>query len=422
MNMNILIIGGGGREHAITWKVAHSPLVNKIWVAPGNAGTALEPKTTNIAIQPTDTNALLQFAKEKHIDLTVVGPEAPLAAGIVDVFQSENLKIFGPTKKAAQLETSKAFAKDFMQLHNIPTARYQNFRDKKSALDYLTTQSYPLVIKASGLAAGKGVIIAENQEQATSAITAMLDENQFGEAGQEIVIEEFLTGKEISFITMVDGTNITPLATSQDYKRRDNDDKGPNTGGMGAFSPVVNMPPQLEETILQQIIRPTVDALNTQETPYVGFLYAGLMITPSGKPKVLEFNCRLGDPETQPLMMRLQSDLIVLCLNALEGKLNEMIIQWDPRFALSVVLTAGGYPAAYKKGEIITGLDYAENGETKIFHAGTKKQNNHIVTHGGRVLAVTALGKDIKHAQNKAYTLAHSISWTNCYYRTDIGS
>jgi len=420
--MNVLIVGNGGREHAITWQVAQSPTVNAIWVAPGNAGTAAEPKTKNVPIEPTDITSLIRFAKEKNIELTIVGPEAPLAAGIVDLFTKNNLKCFGPTQKAAQLETSKAYCKHFLHQHDIPTARYAVFQDKDEALSYINSQAFPLVIKASGLAAGKGVIIAENKEDAQKAIISMLEANAFGNAGHEIVIEEFLTGEELSFIVIADGEHILPLASSQDHKRRDDGDRGPNTGGMGAYSPVPCMNAALKDKILQQIIRPTIAALHAEGTPYLGFLYAGLMITPDGDPKVLEFNCRLGDPETQPLMMRLKTNLTELCMAAITQELNQVTVEWDPRPALGVVIASGGYPSAYTKGDTITGLDESTNDpDTKVFHAGTAFKDDFIVTNGGRVLTVAALGNDFLAAQQKAYQRAHLIHWPNCFYRKDIG-
>ncbi|WP_423063527.1 phosphoribosylamine--glycine ligase [Candidiatus Paracoxiella cheracis] len=419
--MNILIIGNGGREHAIAWQVAQAPTVEKVWVAPGNAGTATEFKTHNVPISPTDTEALVRFAHDKNIDLTIVGPEAPLATGVVDAFTKHGLKCFGPTQQAAQLETSKAYCKHFLREHHIPTAQYAVFQDKKDALDYIKTQSFPLVIKASGLAAGKGVIIANDKEEAQAAILAMLEGNAFGHAGHEIVIEEFLTGEELSFIVMADGEHILPLATSQDHKRRDDGDQGPNTGGMGAYSPVPRMNEALNTKIMREVIEPTITALRLHGSPYTGFLYAGLMISPNGEPKVLEFNCRLGDPETQPLMMRLKSNLTELCMAALAGQLNQVSVVWDPRPALAVVMASGGYPDAYHKGDIITGLEESGDPDIKVFHAGTAFKDQSVVTSGGRVLAVTALGDNLLEAQEKAYQRARLIHWPNCFYRTDIG-
>lgn len=418
--MKVLIIGNGGREHALAWKVAQSPRVNQIWVAPGNAGTALESKTQNINIKPTDVDALVAFAKEKAIDLTIVGPEVALAAGIVDIFQAAQLKIFGPSRAAAQLESSKVFCKRFLQEHHIPTARYQTFQQVAPALDYLKQQSLPIVIKASGLAAGKGVVIATTVDEAKEAITNMLENNQFGDAGNEIVIEDYLSGEELSFIVMVDGKNILPLASSQDHKRLNDNDQGPNTGGMGAYSPVSRLTDELQKKIMTQIIEPTVTALNQQQTPFVGFLYAGLMIANNNDPMVLEFNVRLGDPETQPLMMRLRSDLVTLIEAALEKKLAQTTVSWDSRPAVGVVMTAGGYPNTYSSGDVIEGLDGPTDPDIKIFHAGTREQNQKIVTAGGRVLTVVALGNNLHQAQQKAYQRIARIHWKDCYYRRDI--
>lgn len=416
-----MIIGSGAREHALAWKVAQSSQVSQVWVAPGNAGTAQEPKTKNVAIDPLDIKALIDFAKQQQITLTIVGPEGPLAAGIVDQFNAQALMCFGPCRKASRLESSKAFSKDFMVKHNIPTARYASFSDVNKALTYIKQQSLPLVIKADGLASGKGVLIAQSYLEAEEAVRSMITDKQFGDAGQRIVVEEFIEGEELSFIVLSDGKNVLPLESAQDHKRRDNQDKGPNTGGMGAFSPAAHFTPTLNQTILTQIIHPTIKALSEQGTPYIGFLYAGLMINESDEPKVLEFNCRLGDPETQPMMMRLQSDLVNLCLAAIEGRLNEMSIQWSKLSALSVVLTAGGYPLSYQVGDTIQGLKSELGGDSKIFHAGTAFKGNQVITNGGRVLTVTALGNTILEAQEKAYQIAETIHWPNCYYRTDIG-
>ena len=419
--MKILIIGSGGREHALAWSAANSNNVNKVFVAPGNAGTALENKVENVSIDVLDITALVYFAQENHIDITIIGPEAPLAAGIVDAFEENNLPCFGPTQAAAQLETSKAFCKQFLKDENIPTAAFKTFTDKNAALHYLRTQALPIVIKASGLAAGKGVIIAETHEQAEATVCAMLDDKTFGDAGNEIVIEEFLDGEELSFIVMVDGQHILPLASSQDHKRRDEGDKGPNTGGMGAYSPAPLLTPSLHQHIMQDIIEPTVNALSQRGTPYRGFLYAGLMINTTGKAKVLEYNCRLGDPETQPLLFRLQSDFIELCQAALDSRLDTVRTAWDPRPAICVVLAAGGYPEHYRKGDIIKGLNTSENSNCKVFHAGTRQDKNNVVTNGGRVLGITALGDDLHAAREAAYTLAKKIHWPDYYYRHDIG-
>ena len=419
--MNILIIGSGSREHALTWKTAQSPYVEKIWVAPGNVGTAKELKTKNVAIEITNLKKLVTFAKEKKIDLTIVGSEIPLAANVVHYFHQEDLCIFGPEKIAAQLETSKSFCKTFMQRYNIPTAHFKIFKNRNQALNYLEYQSFPIVIKANGLAAGKGVIIAKSLREAKKIVLAMMEKKQFGHAGEEIIIEEFLTGTEISFITILDGKCILPLAESQDYKRRDDGDRGPNTGGMGAYSPVSYFSKDLQEKITTTIVRPTVIGLKSEGIFYTGFLYAGLMITPDNEPKVLEFNVRLGDPETQSLMMRLRSDLIKLILSALSGKLNQTKNVWDPRAALTVVLAARGYPTRYQKGAIVQGLNRLYLPDVKVFHAGTREVSGNVVTNGGRVLSITALGKDLQEARQKAYQAVKLITWPDCYYRKDIG-
>ncbi len=419
--MNILIIGGGGREHALAWKAAQSPQVERVFVAPGNAGTAREPKLENIAISAEDINGLLAFAQEKRIGLTIVGPEAPLVAGIVDAFAAAGLRCFGPTQGAAQLEGSKAFTKDFLARHNIPTAAYGNFTEIEPALAYLEQVGMPIVIKADGLAAGKGVIITEDMATAKETVRDMLSGNSFGEAGHRVVIEEFLRGEEASFIVMVDGRNILPMATSQDHKARDNGDKGPNTGGMGAYSPAPVVTPEMHERIMDQVIRPTVQGMAAEGHPYTGFLYAGVMIDKEGIPKVLEYNCRFGDPETQPIMLRLRSDLVELCNAALDGKLDQCRTEWDSRPALGVVLAAGGYPASYAKGEIISGLPEGDSKERKVFHAGTAEREGAVVTNGGRVLCATALGESVAEAQQNAYALAQQIQWKDAFYRTDIG-
>lgn len=419
--MKVLIIGNGGREHALAWKVAQSPQVTKIFVAPGNAGTALEAKTQNVSIAATDISKLIDFAQSQQIDLTIVGPETPLAAGIVDRFQAIGLAIFGPTQKAAQLESSKHFCKQFLQRHSIPTATYAAFTQLEPALEYLKSHSFPIVIKADGLAAGKGVVIADDFMSAAKCVEEMLISHRFGDAGNTVVIEEFLTGEELSFIVMVDGQHYLPLASSQDHKRRDAGDQGPNTGGMGAYSPAPLLTSTLEQRILQTIIEPTLKGLKQENIPYCGFLYAGLMITPEGIPKVLEFNCRLGDPETQPIMMRLQSNLITLCQAALNKKLNQIEVQWDPRSALTVVLTAGGYPFDDQKEQVISGLNQPDREDIKVFHAATKTSGNQILTDGGRVLGVSALGDTLEQAYQKAYARVASIHWTDCYYREDIG-
>lgn len=420
--MKILIVGGGGREHALAWKVAQSPKVEQIFVAPGNAGTAHEHKTQNVAISSSDTKHLLDFAKRQAIDLTIIGPEAPLAHGIVDQFKKEKILCFGPSKAAAQLEASKHFSKQFMQRFKIPTANYSAFTEINEAVEYIKNLSYSkMVVKASGLAAGKGVVIAHNKKEAITAAEDMLIGNVFGAAGHCIVIEEFLEGEEASFIGIVDGEHIIPLASSQDHKTRDNGDRGPNTGGMGAFSPACVINSDLEARIMDEIMIPTVKGMSKLGHKYVGFLYAGVMVTKDGTPKVLEYNCRLGDPETQPLMMRLKSDLVELCFQALNKKLDKESVEWDTRAALSVVLTAGGYPDQYRKGDIIHGLTDETGSNWKIFHAGTAIKNGQVVTSGGRVLCVTALGENIKEAQHRAYEVVSPINWENIYYRTDIG-
>ncbi len=418
--MNILIIGSGGREHALAWKVAQSPNTTKIFVAPGNAGTAREPNTENVAIKAEDIAALVDFAREHRIALTIVGPETPLALGVVDAFNAAGLRCFGPTRAAAQLESSKAFAKDFLARHHIPTAAYGVFTTIAAALAYIRKLGAPLVVKADGLAAGKGVVIAHTLAEADAAVTDMLSGNAFGVAGSRVVIEEFLQGEEASFIVMVDGEHILPLATTQDHKARDDGDRGPNTGGMGAYSPAPVVTPAVHARIMREIIEPTVRAMAAEGNPYTGFLYAGVMIGPEGAPRVLEFNCRLGDPETQPIMMRLRSDLIELCVAALEQRLDHMQAEWDTRAALGVVLAAGGYPGPYRSGDVIHGITQGDN-ERKIFHAGTALRGDAIVTAGGRVACVCALGTNVVEAQRRAYEQVRSINWEGMYYRTDIG-
>ncbi|WP_113907848.1 phosphoribosylamine--glycine ligase [Aliidiomarina celeris] len=420
--MKVLIIGGGGREHALAWKVAQSPRVEHVYVAPGNAGTEVESGISNVAIAADNIQELLNFAKKEHIALTIVGPEAPLVLGVVDLFQQHGLAIFGPTKGAAQLEGSKAFCKDFLARHKIPTAAYQNFTEVEPAKAYVRSQSLPIVIKADGLAAGKGVIIAETLQQADAAIDDMLAGNKFGDAGSRVVIEEFLVGEEASFIAMVDGDTILPFASSQDHKARDNGDKGPNTGGMGAYSPAPVLTDSVSDWVMQHIMQPTVDGMRKEGNTYVGFLYAGLMIAPDGSAKVLEYNCRFGDPETQPIMMRLTADLVELCFDALAGQLGVNPITFDPRAAVGVVMAAGGYPESYRKSDTIIGLDAAaEHADTKVFHAGTALDEQKVVTSGGRVLCCTALGNSVTEAQQKAYALVEKIQWPDAYYRTDIG-
>ncbi|MEZ5543231.1 MAG: phosphoribosylamine--glycine ligase [Pseudomonadota bacterium] len=419
--MNILIIGNGGREHALAWKAAQSPLADAVYVAPGNAGTALEPGVENVAIDALDIDALIAFARAQAIGLTIIGPEVPLVAGIVDRFRDAGLPCFGPGRGAAQLEGSKSFAKDFLHRHAIPTAAYASFHDVDAAIDYIRAQGTPLVVKADGLAAGKGVILAQTQDEAIAAVRDMLAGNAFGAAGHRVVIEEFLQGEEASFIAMVDGEHCLPLATSQDHKARDNGDTGPNTGGMGAYSPAPVVTPELHERVMQQVILPTIRGMAAEGNAFTGFLYAGLMIGADGVPKVLEFNVRFGDPETQPVMCRLQSDLVALCLAALDRRLDTVEAVWDPRVALGVVMAAGGYPSGYRKGDVITGLAAAEGMPCKVFHAGTVADGDAVKTSGGRVLCVCALGETIGAAQQQAYACVSRIEWPDVYYRTDIG-
>ncbi|WP_334324293.1 phosphoribosylamine--glycine ligase [Gilliamella apicola] len=419
--MKVLVIGNGGREHALAWKIAQSPLVSKVFVAPGNAGTALESGLENINIKATDVSGLLSFAQQEQIDLTIVGPEAPLVIGVVDSFQKAGLKIFGPTKSASQLEGSKAFTKDFLARHNIPTAEYQNFTELEPALAYIREKGAPIVIKADGLAAGKGVIVAMTLEEAEAAVNDMLAGNAFGDAGHRVVIEEFLEGEEASFIVMVDGKNVEPMATSQDHKRVGDGDTGLNTGGMGAYSPAPVVTDEVFAKIMDQVIYPTVNGMAQEGNVYVGFLYAGLMIDKEGNPKVIEFNCRFGDPETQPIMMRLQSDLVKLCLAAVDGNLNTVKSKWDPRPALGVVMAAGGYPGDYNTQDEIIGLPTESSSDCKVFHAGTSFEKGQVFTKGGRVLCVTALGNTVLEAQHRAYQQVNNIRWHGCFYRHDIG-
>ena len=418
--MNILIIGNGGREHALAWKVRQSPLADKVFVAPGNAGTALEEGIENVAISGTDLTALVQFAQQNQIDLTIVGPEAPLVAGVVDAFRTNGLKIFGPTQTAAQLEGSKSFAKDFLARHKIPTAEYQNFTEVEPALAYLHEKGVPIVIKADGLAAGKGVIVAMTMQEAEEAIKDMLSGNAFGDAGSRVVIEEFLDGEEASFIVMVDGKNVEPMATSQDHKRVGEGDKGLNTGGMGAYSPAPVVTPEIHQRVMEQIIYPTVRGMAAENNVYTGFLYAGLMIMPNGQPKVIEFNCRFGDPETQPIMMRLKSDLVELCLKACDGELDQIQSEWREQAALGIVLAAEGYPNDYRKGDEISDIP-SETATQKVFLAGIEKQGDKLLTNGGRVLCATALGNSVYEAQQSALKLAELIQWQGRFYRSDIG-
>lgn len=418
--MKVLIIGSGGREHALAWRCAQADSVEKVFVAPGNAGTAMEPKLENVAIGVDEFAALAEFALAESVALTIVGPEAPLVDGVVDYFRERNLACFGPSKGAAQLEGSKAFTKDFLKKHNIPTAAYQTFTDVAAAIDYIKTNGAPIVIKADGLAAGKGVIVAQTEAEAIAAVEDMLSGNKFGEAGDRVVIEEFLVGEEASFIAMVDGKHILPMATSQDHKARDDGDTGPNTGGMGAYSPAPVVTDEVYQRIMDQVIEPTVAGMASDGYPYTGFLYAGLMISPDGQPSVVEFNCRFGDPEAQPVMLRLRSDLADLCLAAVAGKLDTKTAQWDERPAVGVVLAAGGYPESYEKGLPISGLEAVLADEGKVFHAGTAIVGGHVVSNGGRVLCATALGDTVSAAQSAAYDLVNKISWYKMYYRKDI--
>ncbi len=420
--MKILVIGNGGREHALAWKAAQSPQVDEVFVAPGNTGTEHEAQLTNVDIVATDIPALVQFVQDNQVELTIVGPEAPLVEGIVDRFTEQGLKIFGPTQGAAQLEGSKAFTKDFLARHNIPTAAYQNFTEIEPAIHYIKQQGTPIVVKADGLAAGKGVIVAQTEQEAIAAVEDMLAGNRFGEAGHRVVVEEFLSGEEASFIVMADGKNILPLATSQDHKARDNGDKGPNTGGMGAYSPAPVVTDAIAEQVMKTVIIPTIEGMAAEGNDYTGFLYAGLMISPEGELKVLEYNCRFGDPETQPIMMRLQSDLVELCQAAIDQKLDTITAQWDSRAAIGIVMAAGGYPEQYEKGDVITGLDVVDSKTSKVFHAGTAhNDNNQIVTSGGRVLCMVALGDTVGEAQQYAYQHVKKIHWNGAFYRTDIG-
>ncbi len=420
--MNVLVIGSGGREHALAWKAAQSDDVDTVYVAPGNAGTAIEPNLENLAISVNDFAALADFAQANEVGLTIVGPEQPLVDGVVDYFQALDLPIFGPSKNAAQLEGSKAFTKDFLERQQIPTADYGKFTDLDEALAYLQEVGAPIVIKADGLAAGKGVIVAMSLAEAEEAVRDMLGGNAFGEAGHRVVIEEFLDGEEASFIVMVDGKNVLPMATSQDHKRAGNGDTGPNTGGMGAYSPAPVVDDKIYKRIMDEVIYPTVHGMAAEGNDYSGFLYAGLMIMADGTPKVIEFNCRFGDPETQPILLRLQSDLVSHCLAALTGDLDKQVAHWDPRPAVGVVLAAGGYPGAYKGGDVITGLRSAsaDAQDQKVFHAGTAQQEGNVVTSGGRVLCTTAMGRSVADAQKKAYALASEIHWNDLYLRNDI--
>jgi phosphoribosylamine--glycine ligase len=418
--MKVLIVGGGGREHALAWKCAQSSRVRQVFVAPGNAGTALEPKVSNVQIATDDFDGLVDYAVSEDIELTIVGPEGPLVAGIVDRFTAAGRACFGPSRAAARLEGSKAFSKDFLQRHRIPTASYATFTAENFDPGYIRSQRLPLVVKADGLAAGKGVLICDTHESAIAAARGML-EGSFGAAGNTIVIEEFLRGEEVSFIVVAGGGRVVPLATSQDHKRRDDGDQGPNTGGMGAYSPAPIVDAALHAHIMDEVIEPTLRGLHLDGTPYTGFLYAGLMIAQDGTPNVLEFNCRFGDPETQPILMRLQSDLVDLCEAALAGSLDEVDVRWDPRAALGVVMAAGGYPDAYRTGDPISGLEVAARLPGKVFHAGTRGSGSQVLTAGGRVLCAVGMGETVGAAQRQAYDLVHAIHWSLVQYRRDIG-
>lgn len=419
--MKVLVIGSGGREHALAWKCAQSTGVDEVLVAPGNAGTALEQGIRNAAVSSDDIEALAALARDENIDLTIVGPEAPLVAGITDRFDELGLPCFGPSAAAAQLEGSKAFTKDFLARHGIPTAEYRNFSDLDDALAYIRQQGAPIVIKADGLAAGKGVIVAQTLDEAEQAATDMLAGNKFGDAGARIVVEEFLDGEEASFIVITDGTSVMPMATSQDHKARDEGDVGPNTGGMGAYSPAPVVTPEVEQRIMELVIRPTLDGMKADGNNYVGFLYAGLMIMPDGTPKVIEFNCRFGDPETQPIMVRLKSDLAELCKATLDGALSDHTAEWDPRASLGVVMAAGGYPERYARGKTISGLEGADSDTQKVFHAGTASSDSQVVTSGGRVLCVVGLGDTVADAAETSYEAVDKIGWDDVYFRRDIG-
>ncbi|MBF7682707.1 phosphoribosylamine--glycine ligase [Acinetobacter sp. B5B] len=418
--MNILVLGNGGREHALAWKIAQDDQVKQVFVAPGNAGTATENKCTNVALNILDNSAIIEFAQSNQIDLIVVGPEAPLVNGVVDAARAAGLRIWGPTQYAAQLEGSKAFAKDFLKRHDIPTAFYDVFTDIEPAKAYIKQHGAPIVIKADGLAAGKGVIVAMSNDEAFAAIDDMLAGNKFGDAGSRVVIEQFLAGEEASFICMIDGDNILPMATSQDHKRIFEGDLGPNTGGMGAYSPAPVVTDAVFERVMQEIMRPTVAGMKKDGHVYTGFLYAGLMIDEQGHPRVIEFNCRFGDPETQPIMMRLQSSLVDLIQAGIDGQLPAQA-QWDPRKAIGIVLASEGYPETARQGDVISGLEQSPEG-TKIFHAGTKlNEDGYIITSGGRVLCVTALGESVLEAQVNAIEVCGQVTFTGMQYRTDIG-
>jgi len=417
----ILVIGNGGREHALAWCAARSEAVEKVFVAPGNAGTAVENKCENVDIGVGDFEALAAFTEANEVALTMVGPEAPLVDGICDYFARRGLRCFGPSASAAQLEGSKSFTKDFLARHHIPTAEYQTFEDLTAARAYVTEKGAPIVIKADGLAAGKGVVVARTEAEAMAALEDMLSGGAFGQAGERVVIEEFLDGEEASFICLCDGTTALPFATSQDHKARDDGDRGPNTGGMGAYSPAPVVTPEVHDRVMTEVVMPTIQGMAADGAPYSGFLYAGLMIAADGTPKVIEFNCRFGDPEAQPVLMRLKSDLVALCDRAIDGELEGVKLDWDPRASLGVVMAAGGYPENYDKGDPISGLEETGDDSLKVFHAGTRLEDGQVVTNGGRVLCVVGLGDDVASAQARAYEGVAGIEWKGCYFRTDIG-
>lgn len=419
--MDVLIVGGGGREHAMAWKMARSPQAGTVYVAPGNAGTALEEGVVNAAIADDDIEKLCAFARERGVGLTLVGPEAPLAQGIVDRFREHGLAIFGPTRAAAQLESSKVFCKDFMRRHAIPTAEWRSFSDARAAGAFLRDCPLPVVVKADGLAAGKGVVVAHERGEAERAAAEMLSGDRFGDAGRRIVVEDFLEGEEASFICLCDGRSLAPLAASQDHKARDDGDAGPNTGGMGAYSPAPVVTDAVRERVMREIMRPVVAGLAADGIEFTGFLYAGLMVDAHGGVRVLEFNCRLGDPETQPLLMRLRTDLLALCLAGVRRQLNGAVVEWDERTALGVVLASGGYPGACKTGHVIEGLDSVSEDDAKVFHAGARLEDGAVKTAGGRVLCVTALGGDVSQARERAYRACERIRWPRRFFRTDIG-
>lgn len=419
--MKVLVVGSGGREHALAWKAVQSEMVDQVYVAPGNAGTAREPGVENVDIEVGDFAGLIEFARARSVGLTIIGPEVPLVDGICDRFKAAGLSCFGPSQRAAQLEASKAFTKEFLARHNIPTATYEAFTVLEQAEAYIARQGVPIVIKADGLAAGKGVVVARTEQEALTAVRDMMSGSAFGDSGKKLVIEEFLDGEEVSFICLCDGEHAVPFATSQDHKARDDGDKGPNTGGMGAYSPAPVVTPELHEKIMAEVIVPTMAGMASDGAPYVGFLYAGLMIMPDGGPKVIEYNCRFGDPEAQPVLMRLNTDLVMLCERALAGDLAEVTLSWDERTALGVVIAAGGYPASYRKGDVIEGLDTFTDPNMKAFHAGTRLEEGVALTNGGRVLCVVGLGDDVAAAQQVAYAGVAQVDWPDRYYRHDIG-